>query len=68
MSKSSMQFMSSMAFPVRGGGVAVHVRTEPVVVTGQTDEAMQLFAGLHKSKRFTVDAAHQSFAGLKRKK
>ena len=68
MSKNSMQFVSSVAFPVRGMSAAVNVRSEPVVVTGQSDETLQLFAGIHKSKRFTVDAAHQSFAGLKRKK
>ncbi len=67
MSKNSMQHVSSEAFPVRGSS-APSMRSEPVIVTGQSDETLQLFAGIHKSKRFTVDAAHQSFAGLKRKK
>jgi len=67
MSKNSMQFVSNVSSPARGMRAADE-RSESVVVTGQSVKTLQLFAGIHKSKRFTVDAAHQSFAGLKRKR
>ncbi|KQV51332.1 hypothetical protein [Duganella sp. Root336D2] len=30
--------------------------------------SVALFAGIHASKEFTVEAAHRAFAGIKRKK
>ena len=68
MSKNSMRFMSDLVFQSNGVSAPAKVRSAPLVVTGQSDETLKLFAGIHNSKRFTVDAAHQSFAGLKRKK
>ena len=38
------------------------------VVTGETDQTLKAFTEIHRSKRFTAAAAHQAFAGVKRKK
>jgi fructoselysine-6-P-deglycase FrlB-like protein len=34
--------------------------------TGETVETLKLFAAIHKSNQFSIDAAHQLFAGIRR--
>ena len=38
------------------------------VITGETDQTLTAFTEIHRSKRFTAATAHQTFAGVKRKK
>ncbi len=34
--------------------------------TGESAETLELFAAIHKSTRFSVNSAHQLFAGVRR--
>ena len=38
------------------------------IPTGESEETLKAFTEIHRSKRFTAAAAHQAFAGVKRKK
>ena len=61
MSDTSMQLIPNATFSLLEESVAV--KNAPAsVATGQSDETLALFAGIHKSRQFSVAAAHQSFA------
>lgn len=44
-----------------GNGVAA-----PTVETGESVEALNVFATVHKSNNFSLNIAHQLFAGVRR--
>lgn len=67
MAKNLMRYASEAAFPVRGMSSS-HLSPGDVTVTQHSEESLRLFAGIHRSKQFSIDTAHQLFAGVKRKK
>lgn len=54
------------AFPVQPERVPKARAVVTSVKTGQSEERLRLFAGIHKSKKFSLDAAHQLFVGTRK--
>jgi hypothetical protein len=62
--KNSKTLAVNSAFPVRGSRAPDERKQASTVVTGQSEQRLRLFAGIHKSKKFSIDAAHELFVGL----
>jgi hypothetical protein len=64
--KSAIRHDRASAFLSSAAAVSKNSAENKNISTGQTTESLDLFAGIHQSKKFTAKAAFRLFAGVKR--